>query len=272
MVTVSALAATLFLGGYRARGRSRSGTAPTPAGGRAVVPAQGRRRAVRLHLAARARCPGCATTSSCASGGRCWCPPRWCGSSPSPPCAPSRARRTCPAGRWPLRRAADRRVVLAVLLVASRKSNAPTRIAALTPPRARPTPRARGAAPVRASGARHRPAQRSGPARAEGGFPIPPMDLVVPPSPGWPARSRSPPAPRWRRSPSPHPARPEGRRCLTPARTRAPATGGEVEQAGGRAPRPRPAPAGCPPRPGFGVTFSTMFKKVTHRAVPRRPR
>ncbi|MGY1729665.1 NADH-quinone oxidoreductase subunit NuoH [Geodermatophilus sp. SYSU D01062] len=33
------------------------------------------------------------------------------------------------------------------------------------------------------AGPRHRPAQRTGPARAEGGFPVPPMDLVVPPSP-----------------------------------------------------------------------------------------
>ncbi|WP_409328703.1 NADH-quinone oxidoreductase subunit NuoH [Trujillonella humicola] len=32
-------------------------------------------------------------------------------------------------------------------------------------------------------GPRRRPAQRTGPSRAEGGFPIPPMDLVVPPSP-----------------------------------------------------------------------------------------
>jgi NADH-quinone oxidoreductase subunit H len=32
-------------------------------------------------------------------------------------------------------------------------------------------------------GPRRRPAQRTGPSRAEGGFPIPPMDLIVPPSP-----------------------------------------------------------------------------------------
>ncbi|MGY1770607.1 NADH-quinone oxidoreductase subunit NuoH [Blastococcus sp. SYSU D00813] len=32
-------------------------------------------------------------------------------------------------------------------------------------------------------GPRRRPAQRSGPSRAEGGFPVPPMDLQVPPSP-----------------------------------------------------------------------------------------
>jgi NADH-quinone oxidoreductase subunit H len=75
-------------------------------------------------------------------------------------------------------------VVLGVLLVASRKSNEDTRIAALnaaagsinpTEPEVLP--------PVRTGGARRRPAQRTGPARAEGGFPIPPMDLVVPPSP-----------------------------------------------------------------------------------------
>ncbi len=34
-----------------------------------------------------------------------------------------------------------------------------------------------------ASGPRRRPAQRTGPVRAEGGFPVPPMDLTVPPSP-----------------------------------------------------------------------------------------
>ncbi len=33
------------------------------------------------------------------------------------------------------------------------------------------------------AGPRRRPAQRTGPARAEGGFPVPPMDLTVPPSP-----------------------------------------------------------------------------------------
>ncbi|MGY1670124.1 NADH-quinone oxidoreductase subunit NuoH [Geodermatophilus sp. SYSU D00710] len=33
------------------------------------------------------------------------------------------------------------------------------------------------------AGPRHRPARRTGPARAEGGFPVPPMDLTVPPSP-----------------------------------------------------------------------------------------
>ncbi len=75
-------------------------------------------------------------------------------------------------------------VVLGVLLVASRRSNRDTRIAALkaaagsinpTEPEVLP--------PVRTQGARRRPAQRTGPARAEGGFPIPPMDLVVPPSP-----------------------------------------------------------------------------------------
>ncbi|WP_029433509.1 NADH-quinone oxidoreductase subunit NuoH [Blastococcus sp. URHD0036] len=33
------------------------------------------------------------------------------------------------------------------------------------------------------AGPRRRPAQRTGPSRAEGGFPVPPMDLLVPPSP-----------------------------------------------------------------------------------------
>jgi NADH-quinone oxidoreductase subunit H len=69
-------------------------------------------------------------------------------------------------------------LVIAVLLVASRASNRATRLAAReaaagsnhpTEPEVLPPP-----------GPRRRP---GGPSRAEGGFPIPPMDLAVPPSP-----------------------------------------------------------------------------------------
>ena len=65
MVTVSALAVTFFLGGWRAPwplvavGRRQRGLV---AG--AVVPRQDHGLHLHLHLAARARCPGCATTSS----------------------------------------------------------------------------------------------------------------------------------------------------------------------------------------------------------------
>jgi NADH-quinone oxidoreductase subunit H len=75
-------------------------------------------------------------------------------------------------------------VVIAALLIASRAANRTTRLAAreaaagsihpTEPEEPQILP------PV---GPRRRPAQRSGPSRAEGGFPIPPMDLVVPPSP-----------------------------------------------------------------------------------------
>jgi NADH-quinone oxidoreductase subunit H len=75
-------------------------------------------------------------------------------------------------------------VLIAGLLVASRAGNRATRLAAreaaagsihpTEPEEPQILP------PV---GPRRRPAQRTGPSRAEGGFPIPPMDLVVPPSP-----------------------------------------------------------------------------------------
>ncbi|MGR7024027.1 NADH-quinone oxidoreductase subunit NuoH [Geodermatophilus sp. URMC 62] len=74
-------------------------------------------------------------------------------------------------------------VVLAGLLIASRTANRDTRLMAedaaaggihATDPEPDVLPPA---------GPRHRPAQGAGPARAEGGYPVPPMDLTVPPSP-----------------------------------------------------------------------------------------
>jgi NADH-quinone oxidoreductase subunit H len=53
MVTVSALATTLFLGGWRAPGHCRCGTAPTRAGGRSSGAGQDVHACLRLHLAAR---------------------------------------------------------------------------------------------------------------------------------------------------------------------------------------------------------------------------
>jgi NADH-quinone oxidoreductase subunit H len=76
-------------------------------------------------------------------------------------------------------------VVLGALLAVSRASNRSTRLAArqaaagsVHPTEPEPEPVV--LPPV---GPRRRPAQRTGPSRAEGGFPVPPMDLTVPPSP-----------------------------------------------------------------------------------------
>jgi NADH-quinone oxidoreductase subunit H len=76
-------------------------------------------------------------------------------------------------------------VLLAVLLIGSRSANRSTRLAAREAAAGavhatEPEPDAVVLPPV---GPRRRPAQRTGPSRAEGGFPIPPMDLTVPPSP-----------------------------------------------------------------------------------------
>ncbi len=74
-------------------------------------------------------------------------------------------------------------LVLAGLWLAGRAGTRDTRIAAekASAGAVRATEPAPDLLPP--AGPRRRPAQRSGPSRAEGGFPIPPMDLVVPPSP-----------------------------------------------------------------------------------------
>ena len=72
MVTVSALATTLFLGGWRAPwpithvGRRQHRLVAD-----AVVHRQGRGRSCSSSSGCAARCPGCATTSSWRSAGRC---------------------------------------------------------------------------------------------------------------------------------------------------------------------------------------------------------
>jgi NADH-quinone oxidoreductase subunit H len=76
-------------------------------------------------------------------------------------------------------------IVLLALLIAGRVRSAPIRQAAreAAAGSAHPTepePEPQVLPPV---GPRRRPARVEGPSRAEGGFPIPPMDLVVPPSP-----------------------------------------------------------------------------------------
>ncbi|MPR00573.1 NADH-quinone oxidoreductase subunit NuoH [Modestobacter sp. I12A-02628] len=74
-------------------------------------------------------------------------------------------------------------VLIAGLLIASRRRNRATRVAALKA--AAGATRATEPEPevLPAAGPRRRPAQAGGPSRSAGGFPVPPMDLVVPPSP-----------------------------------------------------------------------------------------
>jgi NADH-quinone oxidoreductase subunit H len=76
-------------------------------------------------------------------------------------------------------------VLLAGLLITGRSANRSTRLAAREAAAGSVHPTEPEAEPVVLPpvGPRRRPAQRSGPSRAEGGFPIPPMDLTVPPSP-----------------------------------------------------------------------------------------
>ncbi|MGY1811739.1 NADH-quinone oxidoreductase subunit NuoH [Blastococcus sp. SYSU D00820] len=74
-------------------------------------------------------------------------------------------------------------LVLAALLIASRMSNRTTRIAAEKAAAGSNHPTEPEPQVLPPAGPRRRPAQRTGPSRAEGGFPVPPMDLVVPPSP-----------------------------------------------------------------------------------------
>jgi NADH-quinone oxidoreductase subunit H len=75
-------------------------------------------------------------------------------------------------------------VVIAALLIASRASNRDTRLAAREAAAGSIHPTEPEEPEVLPPvGPRRRPAQRSGPSRAEGGFPIPPLDLAVPPSP-----------------------------------------------------------------------------------------
>ena len=74
-------------------------------------------------------------------------------------------------------------LVIAVLLVASRASNRATRIAATKAAAGSIHPTDAEPEVLPPVGPRRRSARPTGPSRAEGGFPIPPMDLAVPPSP-----------------------------------------------------------------------------------------
>ncbi len=168
-------------------------------------------------------------------------------------------------------------VVLAVLLVASRKSNEPTRIAAVnaaagstnpTEPEVLPPVRTAAVPGTGRPSAAARPAPRAGsPSRR--------WTSWCRPRPGWPARSRSPPAPPWRRAAAAR-APPPGRTTVpdpTPETSPEKRRGGEVEQAGGTRSAPAPRTSRLPgPAQGFGVTFSTMFKKVTTEQYPDEPK
>jgi NADH-quinone oxidoreductase subunit H len=74
-------------------------------------------------------------------------------------------------------------LVIAVLLIASRASNRATRLAAREAAAGSIHPTEPEPEVLPPPGPRRRPAGPTGPSRAEGGFPIPPMDLAVPPSP-----------------------------------------------------------------------------------------
>ncbi len=108
---------------------------------------------LRLRLGCGARCPGCATTSSCGSAGRCCCRSTWSGSWSWPACASIEdwEHRAAPAARRRRRRPA--------CCCWSRCS---------------------GRA---ASRSRSRRSQEQVDSRPHGSFPLPPMDLQVPPSP-----------------------------------------------------------------------------------------
>jgi NADH-quinone oxidoreductase subunit H len=72
-------------------------------------------------------------------------------------------------------------VVMAVLLIASRAANRETRLAAVEAAAGSNHPTAAEPEILPPTGPRRRPT--GAPSRSEGGFPIPPMDLKVPPSP-----------------------------------------------------------------------------------------
>jgi NADH-quinone oxidoreductase subunit H len=72
-------------------------------------------------------------------------------------------------------------VVLAVLLIASRAANRETRLAAVEAAAGSNHPTSAEPEILPPTGPRRR--ATGGPSRAEGGFPVPPMDLKVPPSP-----------------------------------------------------------------------------------------
>ena len=157
-----------------------------------------------------ARCPGCATTSSCGSAGRSCSRSTWSGSCswPASGCASNEQSTAAPAG-W-----SSRGIVVVVLLVAL-----------LWPAK----PEADAVPTHRASSSRARP---------PGSFPLPPIDLQVPPSPRATPRGRRAAAGHRRRRADAS----DERRCDVGTIT------GSVK--------------------GFGVTFAHMFRKVVTTEYP----
>ena len=150
-------------------------------------------------------------------------------------------------------------VVLAGLLIARRSATGTPGSPAGRPPPARCTPdRARGAARQPRAGTGHR----------RGGFPVPPMDLRVPPSPRLRSREavgagtvvgtgrRGTTRPTRRTAMSEHPRPAEGGAVAGDRRT---------ADAGRRTSR-LPGPA-----QGFGVTFAHHVQEGDDGGVPRRP-
>ena len=120
-------------------------------------------------------------------------------------------------------------------------------------------------------GPRRRPT--GAPSRSEGGFPIPPMDLKVPPSPRLRRQPVASDGAAGRRAPD-DAARPViegGRRCLTGH----PPAGRGASRAllGPRQQRPAVRDSLLPaPAQGFGVTFAQIFRKVTTEQYPFEPK
>ena len=159
-------------------------------------------------------------------------------------------------------------LVLAGLLIASRSANRDTRLMAEEASAgggARDRPGAGGPAAGRPA-----PPPTGAPSRSEGGFPIPPMDLKVPPSP------------RLRRQPVASDGAPvvsTGRRgaTTTARRTamsdRTPAAGRAARSSAPRAAAASGRPSGtacCPHRPGLRRHLRADVPQGDHRAVPVR--
>jgi NADH-quinone oxidoreductase subunit J len=249
----------------------------------AVVLPQGRRRAVRLHLAARHAAPGCATTSSCASGGRCWSRPRWSGSSRRHS-APSPARPPMSTGQVALFFGCPDRAAGAarLLLVASRATGhrsaeeAARRVTdrpepeaevccrraaaarAARPSRPRAVPVRRWTSPCRPPAAARRvPSRARGPSRGRRGQQRPPCRRQQPAAPP-PGHRRGPAMPD-----GPTTAAGRGLAGRRAARSSGPA-------ATAVATRPRRS---LLPRPGRASGhLAPDVKKVTTEQYPERPR
>ena len=172
-------------------------------------------------------------------------------------------------------------LVLVGLWLAGRAAQRDTRLAAVEAAAGSNHPTEAEPEVLPATGPRRRPT--GGPSRSAGGFPIPPMDLKVPPSP----RLRREPATTGAPAPVPSSApdavapaaAPPSRRTAmsdrTPGETDiARRSTGEVERSTGAAGSTPAAPRSFLPAPaqGFGVTFAQIFRKVTTEQYPFEPK